>query len=63
MSGAPTMAPEANGVVEWEQWFGDSDSGERLAWDLESSPRLHETDLADPQAFHRRLVDWIMNQK
>ena len=63
MSGAPTMAPEANGVEGWEQWFGTSGSGESMAWDMESSPRLSETDLADPQAFHRRLVEWLMNQK
>jgi hypothetical protein len=57
------MAPEANGVEGWEQWFGTSDSGENLAWDMETSPRLSETDLADPQNFHRRLAEWIMNQK
>ena len=51
-----------------EQGVGGSEGrisiAERVpAWDLESSPRLHETDLADPTAFHRRLVDWLMNQK
>jgi len=35
----------------------------RPAWDLESSPRLYEADLADPETFHRRLVDWLMSQK
>jgi hypothetical protein len=33
------------------------------AWDLESSPRLYATDLADPESFHRRLIEWLMNQK
>jgi hypothetical protein len=57
------MAPEAKGVGEWEQWCGMPDSSDSLAWDMESSPRLCETDLSDPQDFHRRLNDWIMNQK
>jgi len=61
MSGAPMLAPEAKGVENWEPCA--SSSGEGLAWDLESSPRLYETDLADPESFHRRLVDWIMSQK
>ncbi len=61
MSGAPILAPEAQRVTDWDQWT--SPSGETLIWELETSPRLHETDLADPESFHRRLVDWIMNQK
>jgi len=61
MSGAPVLAPEAKGVGDWERW---TSAPEALpAWDLESSPRLYEEDLDDPQSFHRRLVDWLMNQK
>ena len=26
-------------------------------------PRLCASDLGDPEAFHRRLVDWLMKQK
>ena len=26
-------------------------------------PRLCAADLGDPEAFHRRLVDWLMSQK
>jgi hypothetical protein len=61
MSGAPVLAPEAKGVEDWDRWASAPE--EVPAWDLESSPRLYETDLADPESFHRRLVDWIMNQK
>jgi hypothetical protein len=61
MNGAPILAPEAKGVTDWDQWT--SPSGNTMIWDLESSPRLHEADLVDPEIFHRRLVDWIMNKK
>jgi hypothetical protein len=61
MSGAPILAPEAKRVDDWHQWT--STSCEIMIWDLETPPRLHEADLADPESFHRRLVDWIMNQK
>jgi hypothetical protein len=61
MSGAPILAPEAKGVEDWEQWSSPTEA--RPAWDLESSPRLYEADLADPETFHRRLVDWLMSQK
>lgn len=61
MSGAPILAPEARRVTDWDHWT--STSGKTLVWDLETSPRLHEADLADPEIFHRRLVDWLMNQK
>jgi hypothetical protein len=61
MSGAPVLAPEAKGVEDWDRWASAPE--EVPAWDLESSPRLYETDLANPESFHRRLVDWIMNQK
>ena len=59
MSMAPIPAPEAKGVDEWKRWVTDSE--EVVAWDLKSSPRLYETDLVDPESFHRRLVDWLMN--
>jgi hypothetical protein len=61
MSGAPVLAPEAKGVEDWERWTSPPE--ELPAWDLESSPRLYETDLPHPESFHRRLVAWIMNQK
>jgi hypothetical protein len=61
MSGAPILAPEAKGVTDWDQWTSTSEKVP--VWDLESSPRLQEADLADPESFHRRLVDWLMNQK
>jgi len=61
MSGAPILAPEAKGVEAWDQWTSESEKVP--VWDLESSPRLHEADLANPESFHRRLVDWLMNQK
>ena len=61
MSGAPILAPEAKGVEGWESTA--SAAADRPAWDYESSPRLYETDLDDPTSFHRRLIDWLMNQK
>jgi hypothetical protein len=61
MHGGPLLAPEAKGFTERD---GQVNFLEEVpAWDMESSPRLHETDLADPEIFHRRLIDWIMNQK
>ena len=61
MSAAPVLAPETKGVEDWERWTSNTE--EVPAWDLESSPRLYEEDLANPESFHRRLVDWLMNQK
>jgi len=61
MNASPILAPETRGVEGWER--RTSIEEERPAWDLETSPRLYETDLADPESFHRRLVDWLMNQK
>lgn len=61
MTGAPILAPDAKRMEE--RRTGSWSGGEIPAWDLDSPPRLHETDLADPESFHRRLVDWIMNQK
>ena len=61
MSGAPVLTPETRGVEDRGLWTAPSE--EAPAWDLESSPRLYEEDLANPESFHRRLVDWLMNQK
>ena len=61
MSVAPILAPETKQVEGWERWTSMGEK--RPAWDFESSPRLYETDLDDPTSFHRRLVDWLMNQK
>jgi len=61
MIGATIPRPGDQGTEGCGPW---ASAQERVpTWDLESSPRLHETDLADPESFHRRLVDWIMNQK
>jgi hypothetical protein len=61
MIGATIPAPGDQTMAGSDQWPSNP---ERIpAWDLESSPRLYETDLADPESFHRRLVEWIMSQK
>jgi len=61
MNGATILTPEAKGMEDLEQRFYSSET--LPAWDLESSPRLYEADLTNPETFHRRLVEWIMNQK
>ena len=61
MSGAPILAPEAKRSEDWA--YSSSLSGNVPVWDQESCPRLHKGDLDDPESFHRRLVDWLMNQK
>ena len=61
MHGSQFPALEIKETAVWEQKGARSDL--TPVWDLESSPRLYITDLQNPEAFHRRLVDWIMNQK
>jgi hypothetical protein len=61
MSGSPVLMPEARGIEDWDRWTSPPQA--LPVWDLESSPRLYEADLDDPESFHRRLVDWLMNQK
>jgi hypothetical protein len=61
MSGSTVLTLESKRAEGWEH--ETSVSEELPAWDLESSPRLYETDLDNPESFHRRLVDWLMSQK
>jgi hypothetical protein len=61
MIGATILRPADAAAEGCGQWASESE--QVPTWDQEASPRLHETDLADPESFHRRLVDWIMNQK
>jgi hypothetical protein len=61
MIGATILRPGEKEAEGCDQWT----SAPELvpAWDQETSPRLHVSDLEHPEAFHQRLVDWIMNQK
>lgn len=61
MTGATMIRPGERESDAYEQRMLEQDLVP--LWDLESSPRLYESDLTEPEGFHRRLVDWIMRQK
>jgi len=61
MIGATIVQPGEKEAEGCDQWT--SAPGLVPAWDQEAVPRLYATDLDNPESFHRRLVEWIMNQK
>jgi len=61
MCSAPITASEADRLEAWAKL--PSPAGDVPAWEVESTPRLESADLLNPDQFHQRLVNWLMNQK